>query len=318
MTTINTEALRLFESLNRKQYELETKVTALKNITDSATHQEYTADLRNGVKELARKIEDLKQLADEQEKAKDRDAILQRLRRNEDHHRTLQVSIRRATVASKQNIDKLARSELLELAEGKKSDIELRRRNPNSEDAILHAANDVTESLRRTTQLMRQEIERSAYSAKVLDDSSRTLKTAYSEYRSFSSLVRGSKQLITKLEQSDWTDRLLIIFGLLVFVLVVLVILKKRVWDTGISWVDPAAVHSVELIKHIKRIIRSLRSIGGVAGEQDEVFSATSDEEGPSTSAGPRQRRRKRQVTIWWSSTLADRGEENLQLATLV
>ena len=57
MTTINTEALRLFESLNRKQYELETKVTALKNITDSATHQEYTADLRNGVKELARKIE---------------------------------------------------------------------------------------------------------------------------------------------------------------------------------------------------------------------------------------------------------------------
>ena len=57
MTTINTEALRLFESLNRKQYELETKVTALKNITDSAKHQEYTTELRNGVKELAKKIE---------------------------------------------------------------------------------------------------------------------------------------------------------------------------------------------------------------------------------------------------------------------
>ncbi|CAG8596093.1 748_t:CDS:2 [Paraglomus occultum] len=238
MTTINTEALRLFELLNRKQYELETKVTALKTITDSTRHQEYTTELRNGVKELTRQIEDLKQLADEQEKVKDRDAILQRLRRNEDHLRTLQVSIRRATVASKQNIDKLARSELLELADGKKNDAaELRRRNPNSEDAILHAANDVTESLRRTTQLMRQEIERSAYSAKVLDDSSRTLKIAYTEYRTFSSLVRGSKQLITKLEQSDWTDRLLILFGLLVFVLVVLVILKKRVWDTGISWV---------------------------------------------------------------------------------
>ena len=37
-----------------------------------------------------------------------------------------------------------------------------------SEDSILNSTSDVTEALRRTTQLMQQEIERSAYSAKVL------------------------------------------------------------------------------------------------------------------------------------------------------
>jgi hypothetical protein len=57
MTTINLETLRFFESLNRKQYELDTKVTALKDITDSTTYQEYIAEIRNGIKELARKIE---------------------------------------------------------------------------------------------------------------------------------------------------------------------------------------------------------------------------------------------------------------------
>ena len=72
----------------------------------------------------------------------------------------------------------------------------------------------------------------------MLDESSRSVKTTYNEYRGFTSVVRSSKQLITKLEQSDWTDRLLILFGLFVFLLVVLYILKKRVWNTGFGWVS--------------------------------------------------------------------------------
>jgi protein transport protein SEC20 len=42
-----------------------------------------------------------------------------------------------------------------------------------------------------------------------------------------------SKQLITALEKSDWLDRVLIFSALLFFLLVVLFILKQRIFDRG-------------------------------------------------------------------------------------
>lgn len=47
-----------------------------------------------------------------------------------------------------------------------------------------------------------------------------------------------SKRVITQLEKSDWFDRILLLFGLLLFCSVVLYIIKKRTWDVGISWVS--------------------------------------------------------------------------------
>ncbi|CAG8490044.1 703_t:CDS:2, partial [Dentiscutata erythropus] len=219
MATLSPEILARFENINKRQLELETKVTQLKNVITLTTQQELYTEIRDGVKELEKWIEDIKQTAEEQERVKDKQTILHRLQRNEEQYKQLQASIRRAVLTSKQNIEreaKIEREMLLGRVDGRNTfAFEMRRRNLTSEDALLHSASDVTDALRRTTQLMQQEIERSAYSAKVLDESSRALKSTYSEYRGFSSVLRGSKQLITKLEQIDWTDRLLILFGLL-------------------------------------------------------------------------------------------------------
>jgi protein transport protein SEC20 len=57
------------------------------------------------------------------------------------------------------------------------------------------------------------------------------------EYHAYDEVLKRGKGLITKLNQADWTDRLLIGFGLLVFSLVVMYILKKRIADRGISLV---------------------------------------------------------------------------------
>ncbi|CAG8769680.1 12100_t:CDS:2, partial [Funneliformis caledonium] len=84
-------------------------------------------------------------------------------------------------LASKQNIDKEAKIEremLLDRGDDHNlKAFKMRRRNLT-----------LVESLRRTTQLMQQEIEQSAYLAKVLDESSRTLKTTFNEYQGFSSV----------------------------------------------------------------------------------------------------------------------------------
>lgn len=68
-----------------------------------------------------------------------------------------------------------------------------------------------------------------------LDESSRTLRSTVNEYQTYDEVLKQGKNLIAKLSQADWIDRLLIGFGLLVFSLVVMYILKKRIADRGIS-----------------------------------------------------------------------------------
>lgn len=71
-----------------------------------------------------------------------------------------------------------------------------------------------------------------------LAESSKTLTSTYTEYQNLGSLIHISKRVITQLEASDWFDRLLLLFGVLLFSSVVLYIIKKRTWDVGISWVS--------------------------------------------------------------------------------
>ncbi|KAG5461853.1 MAG: hypothetical protein BJ554DRAFT_5893, partial [Olpidium bornovanus] len=108
----------------------------------------------------------------------------------------------------------------------------------------IATAKEVTDSLQRTVRLMGEEINRSAYAAKVLGKRRGAwpaskisvgvlllaLQETQSEYASLSGVLRSSTTLLTRLEQRDWMDRLLILFGLLVFVLVALYIIKKRFW----------------------------------------------------------------------------------------
>ncbi|KAF9175893.1 hypothetical protein BGX21_010695 [Mortierella sp. AD011] len=167
-----------------------------------------------------------------------------------------QQSLRQAILLSKQTIEREARAERELLFSGSKSAIELsqiRRRgtgDPNSSEYLLNTSKEQNESLSRTLKLMQQEVERTAHSAKVLakmvlhmdaiielDESSKTLKATVNEYQTYDEVLKRGKNLITKLNQADLMDRLLIGFGLLVFALVVAYIMKKRIADRGVSLV---------------------------------------------------------------------------------
>jgi protein transport protein SEC20 len=69
-----------------------------------------------------------------------------------------------------------------------------------------------------------------------IEESSRLLRLAHGEYRGLDTVLRTSRQMLTRLERGDWTDRLLILFGLFVFLLVVLYVVKRRFWLPGLSW----------------------------------------------------------------------------------
>ncbi|KAG0274119.1 hypothetical protein BGZ95_010075 [Linnemannia exigua] len=228
----------------RKQYHgLDSLISRLKTLTGSplSVQQELARSAREESKAIESKIEDLRLLADEQDRELDRILVVAMLEKIETQFKQQQQALRQAILSSKQTIDREAKSERELLLKGSKSAIELseiRRRGAgqgNDAEYMLNTSKEHNESLSRTLKLMQQEVERTAHSAKVIDESSKTLKATVGEYHAYDEVLKRGKTLITKLNQADWTDRLLIGFGLLVFSLVVMYILKKRIADRGIS-----------------------------------------------------------------------------------
>ncbi|KAG0296056.1 Vesicle transport protein S20 [Dissophora globulifera] len=229
----------------RKQYlTLDELIARLRNLTGGtlSVQQELVRNAREASKAIEAKIEDMRLLSDEQDREADRARIVAMLDKFETQFKQQQQALRQAILTSKQTIDREAKTERDLLFQGSKSAIELsqiRRRgaagNTNSSEYMLNTSKEHNESLGRTLMMMQQEVERTSHSVKVIDDSSKTLKSTVDEYRTFDEVLKRGKTLITKLNQADWTDRLLIGFGLLLFSLVVMYILKKRIADRGIS-----------------------------------------------------------------------------------
>ncbi|KAG0237953.1 hypothetical protein BGW42_008053 [Actinomortierella wolfii] len=233
------------DALRKQYHELDSLITRLSTLSGSplSVQQDLSRQAREEARAIELKIEDLKLLAEEQDRESDRNMILVMLERIETQFKQQQYALRQAILTSKQTIDKEAKSERELLLGGSKSASELselRRRGASggkgpTAEYLLNTSKEHNESLSRTLKLMQQEVERTAHSAKVIDDSSRMLRSTVNEYQTYGEVLKRGKHLITKLSQADWTDRLLIGFGLLVFTLVVLYILKKRIADRGIS-----------------------------------------------------------------------------------
>ncbi|KAF9206138.1 hypothetical protein BGZ49_002965 [Haplosporangium sp. Z 27] len=233
------------DALRKEYHSLDSLISRLKNLSGDtlSVQQELARSAREESKAIEAKIEELRLLSDEQDRESDRTLILNMLEKIETQFRQQQQSLRQAILTSKQTIDREAKTERELLFGGSKSAIELsqlRRRgagDTNSSEYLLNTSKEHNESLNRTLKLMQQEVERTAHSAKIIDDSSKTLKSTVNEYQTYDEVLKRGKNLITKLNQADFMDRLLIGFGLLVFLLVVAYILKKRIADRSISLV---------------------------------------------------------------------------------
>ncbi|KAF9965269.1 hypothetical protein BGZ70_005139 [Mortierella alpina] len=241
--TLPKEVQLEMDALRKQYHVLEGLISRLKNLSGGtlAIQQELSRNAREESKSIEAKIENLRFLADDQDSEADRSLVLVMLEKIETQFKQQQQALRQAVLTSKQTVDREIKSERELLLKGSRSAIELgelRRRgasNGNTGEYMLNTSKEHNESLSRTLKLMQQEVERTAHSAKVIDESSKTLKATVNEYRTYDEVLKRGKNLITKLNQADWLDRLLIGFGLLVFSLVVMYILKKRIADRGVS-----------------------------------------------------------------------------------
>ncbi|XP_059286647.1 uncharacterized protein LOC132040024 [Lycium ferocissimum] len=141
---------------------------------------------------------------------------------------SLRLSLRNANLQAKANMRKAAQEER-ELLLGGGEESTVRRRNLQTKAGMTSAAESITESLRRTRQLMVQEVERSASTLMTVDESTGVLKKAESEYKGHRSLLTRTRNLLSTMQRQDILDRVILVVGFIIFSLAVLYVVSKRI-----------------------------------------------------------------------------------------
>ncbi|KAK9757768.1 hypothetical protein RND81_01G184500 [Saponaria officinalis] len=141
---------------------------------------------------------------------------------------TLRLALRNANLQAKANMKKTAQEERA-LLFGGGSESTTRRRDLQTKAGMTSAAESITESLRRTRQLMHQEVERSASTLMTFEDSTGVLKKAEKEYTGHKSLLSRTRNLLSTMQRQDIIDRVVLIVGFLAFSLAVLYVVSKRI-----------------------------------------------------------------------------------------
>ncbi|KAF3964391.1 hypothetical protein CMV_011320 [Castanea mollissima] len=145
--------------------------------------------------------------------------------KNQSHN--LRQSLRNANLQAKANMRKAAQEER-ELLLGGGGESTIRRRNLQTKAGMTSAAESITDSLRRTRQLMVQEVERSASTLMTVEESTGVLKKAESEYKGHRSLLMRTRNLLSTMQRQDVLDRVIIAVGFFLFSCAVLYVVSKR------------------------------------------------------------------------------------------
>ncbi|CAL5097921.1 unnamed protein product [Urochloa decumbens] len=146
----------------------------------------------------------------------------------DEQYKKLRASLRNANLQAKENIKKAAQEER-ELLLGGGEESTIRRRNLQTKAGMTSAAESITESLRRSRQMMVQEVERSASTLATFDESTSVLQKAEGEYQGHRSLLMRTRGLLSTMQRQDVLDRVILTIGFIIFSLAVLYVVSRRI-----------------------------------------------------------------------------------------
>ncbi|KAI9202097.1 Sec20-domain-containing protein [Polychytrium aggregatum] len=230
------EVHQSLEQLSRRELAIEATIAELKEVASVKLINDLNLDLREQMRALQQAIQNLR-LQAEYYDGTSSEWILGRLERHDGMHRQLQISIRQTNLFMKSELDRRAereREELLKTSGTERQ--ELWQQKLDTEEKLLQSNSELTSMLKNAVQMMNAEVEKSAQTTKALNDSTALLQKTHTEYSSYDRALRGGRAIITRLKRRDWTDKVMIMFGLLVFCLTVLHIIRKRVWIPGLPY----------------------------------------------------------------------------------
>ncbi|XP_051955583.1 vesicle transport protein SEC20-like [Xyrauchen texanus] len=208
------------------KYDLEIKAI-IQDIRECSGPQTVLMDLNATVKEkfsqLRQRIQDMEQMAKEQDRETDKQAILSETECHRKQMLSNQMAWRKANLACKLAIDNLEKDELLQGGDS------VRQRKATKE-SLVQTSSDITGSLMGISRMMAQQVQQSEETIGTLATSSKTVQETNEEFKSMTSTIHLGRKLILKYNRRELTDKLLIFLALSLFLATVLYILKKRLF----------------------------------------------------------------------------------------
>ncbi|XP_027697461.1 vesicle transport protein SEC20 [Vombatus ursinus] len=187
-----------------------------------STLTELNAKVKEKFHHLRLKIQELEQMAKEQDKESEKQALLQEVENHKKQLLSNQTAWRKANLACKIAIDNLEKAELLQGGD--------MRQRKTTKETLAQTSSNITESLMGISRMMSQQVRQSEEAMHILANSSRTILDANEEFKSMSGTIQLGRKLITKYNRRELTDKLLIFLALALFLATVLYILKKRLF----------------------------------------------------------------------------------------
>ncbi|XP_053573112.1 vesicle transport protein SEC20 isoform X1 [Bombina bombina] len=208
------------------KYDLEIKAL-IQDIRECTGPISMLNDLNAQVKDkfqlLRLRIQDLEQMAKEQDKESDKQSLLTEMERHKKQMLSNQTVWRKANLSCKQAIDNSEKDDLLQGGDPT-------RQRKITKENLTQSASGITESLMGISRMMSQQVQQSEVAMQTLVTSSRTILEANEEFKSMSGTIQLGRKLITKYNRRELTDKLLIFLALALFLATVLYILKKRLF----------------------------------------------------------------------------------------
>ncbi|XP_030595232.1 vesicle transport protein SEC20 [Archocentrus centrarchus] len=209
------------------KYDLEIKAL-IQDITECTGPQSKLTELNGEVKKnfhsLRLRIQDLEQMAMEQDKESDKQALMTQVERHRKQMLSNQTAWRKANLSSKLTIDNMEKQALLNGAD------ESVRQRKMTKEGLAQTASDITENLMSISRMMAQRVQQSEETITSLATSSRTIQETNEEFKTMTGTIQLGRKLITKYNRRELTDKLLIFLALALFLATVLYILKKRLF----------------------------------------------------------------------------------------
>ncbi|KAK9517841.1 hypothetical protein VZT92_023182 [Zoarces viviparus] len=209
------------------KYDLEIKAL-IQDVTEcSGPHSKLTelnADVKKSFQNLRLRIQDFEQIAMEQDKESDKQALSSQVEGHRKQMLSNQTGWRKANLASKLSIDNMEKQALLN---GADSGV---RQRKTTKEGLAQTTSDITENLMSISRMMAQQVQQSEETMTSLATSSRTIQETNEEFKSMTGTIQLGRKLITKYNCRELTDKLLIFLAIALFLATVLYILKKRLF----------------------------------------------------------------------------------------
>ncbi|CAG5992191.1 vesicle transport protein SEC20-like [Menidia menidia] len=185
---------------------------------------EINSDVKNSFQNLRMKIQDLEQMAMEQDKESDKQALISQVEGHKKQMLSNQTAWRKANLASKLSVDKMEKQALLSGAD------DAVRQRKMTKEGLAQTSSNITENLMSISRMMAQQVQQSEDTITTLATSSRTVQETNDEFKAMTGTIQLGRKLITKYNRRELTDKLLIFLALALFLATVLYILKKRLF----------------------------------------------------------------------------------------